>query len=434
MQIASPAGLGISAVVTAGLAAYLSIHERPAMRNGAVNPMTSLTSAAIIAALALLVPILLKLTRLRIPEVVVEILLGIVIGPQVLAWAKVDEPVQALSIIGLGFLLLLAGLEIDLNRLRGRVLRLTALGYLVSFLLALIAGFAFGAAGLVQSPVLIAVILSATSLGIILPVLEDAAQTDTPFGRVVVAGASIAEVVPIVLLSVVFSGRGNGIGAQILLFVAFLGLVIAIFFVISRVERSRRLSRALIALQDTTAQVRVRGAFALLMLFAALAASFGLEIILGAFLAGVVLRLVDRDEDHTHALFRPKLQGVGFGIFVPFFFISTGMTLDVRSLVSDPSTLARVPIFLIVLLLVRGLPALLYRPLAETRWQVVAAGLLQATSLSIPVVAGRIGVDLGLILPSNYVALVTAGLLSVVVFPLIALPRLTPPTASGSVI
>lgn len=389
--------------------------------------MFSMTSVAVIAAIALLVPLLLKLTRLPIPEVVVEIVLGIIIGPQILGWARVDEPVKVLSIIGLGFLLLLAGLEIDLSRLRGRLLRVTAAGYVVSFVLALIVGIAFGALGLVKSPLLVAVILSATALGIVLPILKDAAQTETPFGRLVVAGASIAELVPIVLLSIFFSGQGSGIGMQLLLFFGFLVVVAGIFFAVNRLERSQMLARALLMLQDTTAQIRVRGAFALLMLFTALATNFGLEIILGSFLAGIVLRLVDRDQDHTHTSFRTKLQGVGFGIFVPFFFVMTGMNLEVRSLFSNPSTLIRVPIYLLALLLVRGLPALLYRPLAESRRQVLAAALLQATSLSIPVVAGQIGVNLGLLTPGTYVALVAAGLISVVLFPLLAIPRLAPP-------
>lgn len=191
--------------------------------------------------------------------------------------------------------------------------------------------------------------------------------------------------------------------------------------------RSRRVPAALIALQETTAEVRVRGAVALLMVLAALAGSFGLEAILGAFLAGATVELLDRDEAMTHALFRTKLQAVGFGAFVPFFFVSTGMTLEVRSLVDSPATLVRVPVFLGALLLVRGPPALLYASLAPGRRQLAAASLLQATSLSIPIVAGAIGVDLGLIRPDNYVALVTAGLLSVVVFPLLAPPLLATP-------
>jgi len=202
--------------------------------------------------------------------------------------------------------------------------------------------------------------------------------------------------------------------------------VLAAGLLIAGFERSRRISRALLALQDTTAEVRVRGAVALLMVFAAVATAFGLEAILGAFLAGATIRLLDRDEAMTHEKFRTKLQAVGFGAFVPFFFVSTGMGLDVRSLAS-PAVLARVPVFLAALLLVRAVPAVLYAPLAARRAQLAAAGLLQATSLSIPIVAGAIGTGLGLIRPENYVALVAAGLLSVVLFPVAALPLLGTP-------
>lgn len=386
--------------------------------------MPSLSSAAVLAAVALLVPLALRLTHLRVPEVAVQIVVGAVVGPQVLGWARVDEPVRVLSVLGLAFLLLLAGLEIDFDRLRGRVLRLTGGGFALSFALALAAAVPLHALDLVRSPVLIAIILSATSLGIILPVLKDAGQIDTAFGQVVVAGASVAEVTPVILLSLLFSADASGTVPRAALLVAFLVLVAAVGAAVLGIERSRLLTGALLRLQETTAEIRVRGAVALLMLFAALATRFGLESILGAFLAGATLTLVDRDQQMTHTMFRAKLQAVGFGVFIPFFFVSTGMALDVRSLIDSPSTLARAPVFLVALLLVRGLPALLYLPLATGRRQVVAAGLLQATNLSIPVVAGSIGVDLGLIRPENYVALVAAGLLSVVLFPLLALPRL----------
>ena len=384
----------------------------------------SLTSAAVVAVLAVLAPLVLRLSRIRLPEVVLEIVLGIVIGPQVLGWARVDPAVGVLSVVGLAFLLLLAGLEIDFDRLRGRVLGLTTAAFAVSFAIAVVVGLLLGAVGLVRSPLLIAVILSATGLGIILPVLADAGQTETPFGQVVVAGASLAEVAPIVLLSVLFSRDSAGPVSQVALLVTFLVFVAAVGLAVRGAERSRRLSQALLALQDTTAEIRVRAAMALLLVFAALATRFGLEAILGAFLAGATLKIVDRDEEMTHSQFRGKLRAVGFGAFVPFFFVATGMNLDVRSLVQSPAVLTRVPIFLVALLVVRALPALLYRPLAQRPRQLAAAGLLQATSLSIPVVAGAIGVDLGLIRPENYVALVAAGLLSVIAFPALALPLL----------
>ena len=163
-----------------------------------------------------------------------------------------------------------------------------------------------------------------------------------------------------------------------------------------------------------------------------LASKFGLEAILRAFLAGATLKLVDRDEGMTHAFFRQKLEAVGYGVFVPFFFVSTGIKLDVSHLFHSGSALVRVPLFLGALLVVRGLPALLYRPFADRPGQLVAAGLLQATSLSIPVVAGQIGVDLGLIRPTTYVALVAAGLLSVIVFPLVSLTLLRGRAAAAS--
>ena len=395
--------------------------------------MFTLTSAAVVAAVALLVPITLQLLHLPVPSIVAEIVLGIAIGPQVLGWARVDEPVAVLSTIGLAFLLFLSGLEIEFDRLRGRILRLTLTAFVVSFVLAVGIGELLGAGGLVRSPLLIAVILSATSLGIVLPILKDSGQVDTQLGQVIVAAASIAEVVPVVLLSLLFSEHGSTVGAQVVLFAAYVALVVVVGLIILGVERSHRISRVLIRLQETTAEIRIRGAFGLLILFACLAARFGLEAILGAFLAGVTLKLVDRDREMTHALFRVKLQATGFGVFIPFFFVSTGMNLNVRALVDHPATLARVPVFLAALLIVRAVPVIVYRRLGKRPVQLLAVGLLQATSLSIPVVAGAIGVDLGLIPAGNYAALVAAGLLSVIVFPLLATPRLREsPSMRGS--
>jgi Kef-type K+ transport system membrane component KefB len=380
----------------------------------------SLASAALVSLLALLAPLVVRLIRLPVPDIVVQIGFGIVVGPQVLGWARIDEPVRVLSLIGLSFLLFLAGLELDFERLRGRVLRVAASSFGLSFVVALALGGLLGAAGLVKSPLLIAVILAATSVGIVIPILSDAGQVDTPLGRIVVAGGSLAEVIPVLLLSLLFSAQASDLGARITLLAAFCALVAAVALLIFGLERWRWIGRTLLALQDTTAQIRVRAAVALLMSFAALATGFGLEAILGSFGAGATISLLDRDRALTHQEFRTKLQAVGFGALIPFFFVATGMSLDVRSFVTDPATLARVPVFLAAILIARGLPALLYRPLLASRREVVIAGLLQATNLSIPVVGGSIGVGLGLIRPENYVALVAAGLVSVVAFPLIA--------------
>jgi Kef-type K+ transport system membrane component KefB len=384
----------------------------------------SFTSVAVVAAVAVAAPLLVAFSGLRLPSVVVEILLGILVGPQVLGWATNDEPVQVLALLGLAFLLLLAGLEIDFDRLRGRLLRVTSAAWVVSFALALVVGLGLKATDLIRSPLLVATILAATGLGIIVPILKDAGQTSSSFGQLVVGAASIAEVAPIVLLSLFFSGESGSIGVKLVLLGGFACFVAAIGVAILGLQRSMRVSDVLVRLQDTTAEIRVRGAFLLLALFVVLASRFGLEAILGAFLAGATLKLVDRDQGMTHAFFHRKLEAVGFGVFVPFFFVATGIKLDVASLFHGASTAERVPVFLAALLLVRGLPVLLYRRLVEEPSRLVAGALLQATSLSIPVVAGQIGVDMGLMRPSTYVALVTAGLISVIVFPLVSLTLL----------
>jgi Kef-type K+ transport system membrane component KefB len=185
-----------------------------------------------------------------------------------------------------------------------------------------------------------------------------------------------------------------------------------------------RFDVVLTRLQDTTAEIRVRIAVALLMGFVALAARVGLEAILGAFLAGAVLGHVDRDA-MSHPNFRTKLDAVGYGFLIPVFFVTSGLRFDLRSLTDHPSALVRVPVFLLALLAARGLPALLYRR-SLGRDASVVAGLLQATSLPFIVTASQIGVSIGAVQPVTGAALVAAGLLSVLVFPPIALGRLRP--------
>jgi len=384
----------------------------------------SFTSLAIVAAVAFAAPLALGLApALRLPSVVLEIVLGIVVGPSVLGWVRVDPPVEVLSLLGLAFLLLLAGLEVEFDMLRGRLLRLTALGFALSFGIALAAGLILDAAGVTGAPLLIAIMLSATSLGVVIPVLKDSGEASTQFGQLVIAAASIADVATIVLLSLFFSHESSGVGAKLVLLGGFVALVGAIGIAVLQAQRSMRISRALVRLQDTTAQIRVRGAFVLLTAFVVLAEKFGLEAILGAFVAGAVLKLVDTDRAMTHPQFRRKLEAAGFGVFVPFFFVTSGVRFNLDALFASGSTIARVPIFAVALMAARGGPALLYRrTLGERR--TAAAALLQATSLSFLVVAGQIGMELGLISQATGAALVAAGLLSVLLFPLAALTLL----------
>ena len=384
-------------------------------------PELSLAGVAVVAAVAFLVPLLLGLAPgLRLPSVVLEIVVGIVLGPSVLGWVHVDVPLQVLSLLGLAFLLFLAGLEIDVHQLRGRLLGLVTVGFAVSFAVGLAVSGGLAAVGLVDTPLLVAIILTATSLGVVIPVLKDAGQVESEFGQLVVAAASIADFGAVILLSLFFSREATGPGAQLLLIGGLVLLAAAVGVGVARAGRWMRLSEDLGRLQDSSAQIRVRGAVLLLAGLVLVAQRLGLEVILGAFLAGALLRVVDRDEMMTHPKFRVKLEALGYGFLVPFFFVVSGVRFNLQALTDNPANLRLVPLFLAVLLMVRGLPAWLYRPRVGTR-RTVVAGLLQATSLPFIVAAAQIGMELGTLDQATGAALVAAGLASVLLFPLAAL-------------
>src|ERR687891_1637779 len=245
----------------------------------------------LVVAVAFAAPFLLGLApRLRLPSVVFEIVAGIVIGPSVLGWVELDQTIEVLSLLGLAYLLFLAGLEIDFDRLRGRLLKLAAIGWAVSFAIAIVVGLGLKAAGLVETPLLVAIILCATSLGVIIPVLKDVGELTSRFGQLVLAAASIADFGAVILLSLFFSGE-SGPGSTAILLGLFVALLAVTFVVIRGAERSRRIGDDLLRLQDSSAQIRVRAAMVLMVAFVALAETLGLEVILGSFAAGALLSL-----------------------------------------------------------------------------------------------------------------------------------------------
>jgi Kef-type K+ transport system membrane component KefB len=385
-------------------------------------PAVHFTNLLIVVAVGLFAPLALGFfPRFRLPAIVLEIVLGIVIGPSGLGWVTPDLPVSILALVGLAFLLFLSGLEIDLQRLRGQILKLTALGFVVSFVIAIVLGLGLHAGGFVKSPLFVAIVLVATSLGVIVPVLKDSGNISTSFGQLVIAAASIADFGAIILLSLFFSGNGSSSTAGTLILLGLFGAVVVLVgLAIAGFERSMKLSGVLTRLQDTTAQIRVRAAFVLLIGFTALADQVGLETILGAFAAGALVSLIDRDEAMTHPQFRLKLEAAGFGIFIPIFFVASGLRFDLNALFASASTVARVPLFLLAIYLARALPALVYvRLLGRSRS--VIAGVLQATSLPFIVAATQIGLQLGVVTRASAAGLVAAGLLSVVISPALGL-------------
>jgi len=394
--------------------------------------MPSLTNLLIVCVVAFAAPFLLGLfPGVRLPSVVLEIVAGIVVGPSVLRLVEADQAVAVVALIGLTFVLFLAGLEIDFSRLRGPVLRLTLLGFGLSFGLAVAVSLGLSAAGLVDTPLLVAIILCATSLGVLVPVLKDAGEISSTFGQLIIAAASIADFGAIILLTIFFSGEG-GTGSTLLLLGSLFVLAGVVFAVVRGAERSARIRADLLRLQDTTAQIRVRAALALFVGFAAIAEQLGLEAILGAFIAGAIISLVDADRVMTHPDFRRKLEAIGFGFFIPVFFVTSGVRFDLAALTASASNVAMVPVFLVALLVVRGVPALVYRRVLDGSHTAIA-GIMQATSLPFIVAATAIGMDLGLIDAAASAALIGAGLLSVLIFPLtglVLLRRAAPPDPS----
>src|SRR5436190_72778 len=248
--------------------------------------MPSFGGLLIVVAVAFAAPFVLGFfPGLRLPSVVLEIVAGIVIGPSVLGIVHVDQSISVISVIGLAFLLFLAGLEIDFGKLRGQVLRLTLIGFVVSFAVAVAAALLLKATGLIETPLLVAIILCATSLGVLVPVLKDAGEISSKFGQLIIAAGTIADFGAVILLSIFFSGEGS-VGSTLLLIGGLVLLGVVVLIVVMGAERAMAIRSDLLRLQDTTAQIRVRGAVVLLVGFAAIADKLGLESILGAFMAG----------------------------------------------------------------------------------------------------------------------------------------------------
>ena len=368
--------------------------------------------------------------RTKVPAVVLEIVIGMIIGPDVLGWVKADDTVKVVSTIGLSVLLYLAGNEIDIHSLRGRVGRQALIGFGGTLILAYGAGALLDATGVVHEPLLVAVILTATSLGIVAPVLKDTMQSSTPIGQYVLAGAAIGDGAAIVLLSLLFSKDTTSASTRALLLGSFVVIVACFAWIGSRRTMKMPLGRILTKLQDTNAQIRVRGTMVIVLAFAVLADKLGLEAILGAFVAGVLVNALDGNAEVTHPLLKVKLDAIAFGFLVPVFFVTSGITFDLSALLDDPSRLAPVPLFVAALLIVRGVLTLAFHRTLGWRGS-ISSGLLLATSLPFIVAATQIGVAAGTLTPAIAAAMVAAGLVSALVFPVLSSVLIVEPVTAA---
>jgi Kef-type K+ transport system membrane component KefB len=386
------------------------------MAQGGVVGAISFNGVLVIGLVAVAVPALCALAPgLPVPGAVLEVIAGIIIGPSVLGWVHVDAAVRVLSGLGLGMLLFLAGLEIDVGRLRGPLGRLAGMAFVVSAMVGLLCAYVLSLAGLGGEPLFLAIVLVSTSAGLLLPLLKDAHEEKTQFGQLVMTAAALAEVIPILLLSLFFSAASKTSAQRAASLAIFLALLGVIGLALARVRRLGGLERLLNRLDDKSAQLRVRATLTLALGFGVLAYRFGFASILGAFAAGLLVRMIDLEGHAPHPQFETKLQGIGFGFLIPIFFIATGAQFDLPALLGHPAALAGVPLFLLALLVVRGLPAVLYTRLTGRRR--AAAGLMQATTLTFVIVATQVGLATGHISTTTSASLLAVGLLSATLFP-----------------
>lgn len=376
------------------------------------------TAIVLIPLLAVLAPIAARAVGpwLRVPVVVFELVLGILVGPSVLGWTGPSQFVDLLSQFGLAMLFFVAGTEIEFAALRGRTGGRAVGGWILSVALGIAVGFLV-APGL--GAIVIGIALASTALGTLLPILRDAGQLRTPFGRAVGALGAVGEFGPLVAISILLGSHRPSVATIVL--AGFLLIAAAAIWYAMRVPQGA-LHRFVNATLHTSGQFAIRVVMLILTGLVALSVVLELDMLLGAFAAGIVWRLLMRDADRPdREAVESKVEGIAFGFLVPLFFIYTGITFDLAALLADPRLLALVPAALLVMLVVRGVPSMLVRPAGSSARTTAAVALLGATGLPIIVAVTAIGVDQQLISSGLASVLVGAGMLSVLVFPSVAM-------------
>jgi Kef-type K+ transport system membrane component KefB len=373
--------------------------------------LDDLVAVALVAALAPLVVAVLP--GPRIPQVVIFLLGGVLIGPHVLGLAETSN-IELLANIGLGFLFLLAGYELDPQLLRLRPGRLAILGWVISAGIAVGVAGGLTAAGYIKDYIPVGLALTTTALGTLLPILRDNDMLAGQFGRYVFAAGAVGELFPILIIAVFLTQRGHFAALISVLLVGVLALVLS---AVPWLARNRAVQRIIREGQEDTGQTTLRWAVVLLFVLLAIASRFGLDVVLGAMLAGMVLRAWTRRFKMDTASLEHKFDAVGYGVFIPIFFVSSGMTLDLKAIAQDP---LRLLIIFLLLLVVRGLPSLLVYRRALGRRQRLEMTFITATTLPLLIALADIGERDGVMLPATAAALVGAGVLSVLVYPLIA--------------
>lgn len=370
------------------------------------------SSLVVIAAIAAFVPLVVGLLRLKIAEVVLLLGAGIVFGPQVLGWITVDDSIGLLSDLGLGLLFFLAGMELEARAVRGESGRLAATGWFLSLAVAAVAALVMTATGKIQDTVGVAIALTSTALGTLLPILRDRGELNTRFGTLFMGAGAWGEFGPIIAISVLLGTQSSFVAILSLIGFGLLALILATLPARLAGDRVRAiLDRG----HHTTSQTALRFTMLLLILLLALADDFGLDVVLGAFIAGIIVRRFSPPAEES--TLQVRIEAIGFGFLIPLFFVVSGANLDIRSIIENPIPMLR---FFLYILLARGVVQyLLYRKALPDRRERARFSLLVATGLPMIVAVTTIEVEAGVMIPSNAAALVGAGALTVLVFPLV---------------
>jgi len=350
-----------------------------------------------------------------VPVVVLELLLGILIGPDILGLAQSDQFVTFFSNLGLGMLFFFAGYEIDFERIRGEPLKLALAGWVISLVLAYSLGGLLALAGIVLSLLFVGSAMATTAIGTLIPILDDAGELKTRFGTYLLAAGAVGEFGPILLITFLFSSDTPlTSGAVLMLFI-----VVAVFAALFAVRFVGFGWEKIEGAMETSAQLPIRISVVLVFALAYLAADLGLDLLLGGFVAGIITRLALRGREV--AIFESKLSAIGYGFLIPFFFVVSGVNFDMSALVDDPKRAVLVPVFFLLFLVVRGVPAmLLYRKILAFRDR-AALAFFSATELPLVVAITTIAVSEGHMRVTTSAALVGAAVLSTAVYPLVGL-------------
>ncbi len=377
----------------------------------------------LVVALAFFVPILLSRWR-ALPVVVGEILAGVIFGPLVLGWLTHSPTLDFLGDIGLTFLMFLAGLEIDLQSLfQPRVAEGNAPNptvqaakvYLLTLLLALPGGYLLNLMGLEANPILVFFVLSATSLGVLLPILKESDLLRHPYGQMLFLSATLADFLTVILFTIYVLTLDHGFSLEILSITLLFLVALAVMRFMPSFVRMEHVQGLIEELSSATVQIKVRGALAIMLAFVVLAEAVNAELILGAFLAGMIISLLrsKNDKELIH-----NLEAFGFGFFIPIFFILVGVNLNLSALFQELHLLLLLPVMLLLSLLVKGLPMVVLKK--HFSWkELLGGGALLNTHLSLEVAVVVIGERIGLVSPATSAAVILFAVLTVILMPLI---------------